>query len=161
MAGGFGRLLSGGAAKRAALAAALAAAAFAASCSRERGSGEDGGEEMWEVTAYCSCGKCCHWEKDASGRTVWSKGPSKGRPKDVGVTACGRPARRGTVAADWSVLPRGTRLWVEGYGECRVEDKGGAIKGRHIDLWFPSHEEAKAWGRKVMPVRIIEKGAAE
>ena len=45
--------------------------------------------------------------------------------------------------------------------QCAVDDRGGAIKGRHIDLWFPSHKEAKEWGRRMMPVRIIEKGGGK
>jgi 3D (Asp-Asp-Asp) domain-containing protein len=145
---------------RAALCAS--AAALCASCGRsDRQKAEETGEELWEVTAYCNCEKCCDWEKDAAGRPVWSKGPQKGKPKAVGVTASGRTARKGTVAADTRVLPLGTRLWVEGYGECSVDDRGGAIKGRHIDLWFPSHKEAKEWGRRMMPVRIIEKGGGK
>ena len=165
-----GAVRSGG--KRAArrIAAAAAALAVAAAAAvlwlRSRGAGgppdlsppREG--ELWVVTAYCNCEKCCDWERAPDGTPVHSKGPMKGKPKVVGKTASGKTARRGTVAADTRILPFGTRLFVEGYGECRVEDRGGAIKGRHIDLWFPSHEEAKAWGRREMPVKFLElKGA--
>ena len=64
-------------------------------------------------------------------------------------------AGRGTLAADTSVLPFGTIVEVPGYGYGRVEDRGGAIKGNRLDLWFPSHSEAQRWGRqKGVRVRV-------
>ena len=106
-----------------------------------------------EVTGYCNCGKCCSWERPwwgfgFFGSPVISEGPNKGKPKTVGLTASGVQAHRGTVAADTSVLPFGTVVHVEGYGYGRVEDRGGAIKGNRLDLWFPSHDAALKWGRK-------------
>jgi 3D (Asp-Asp-Asp) domain-containing protein len=109
-----------------------------------------------EVTGYCNCGACCSWERSwlGLGPAVVSSGPNKGRPKTVGVTASGTRAARGTVAADTSVLPFGAIVYVPGYGYGRVEDRGGKIKGRCLDLWYPSHAEAQAWGRKRMNVRV-------
>jgi 3D (Asp-Asp-Asp) domain-containing protein len=49
----------------------------------------------------------------------------------------------------------GDRLYIPGYGVGRVEDIGGAIKGRHIDIWFPSHEEALRWGVKWLKIRKV------
>jgi 3D (Asp-Asp-Asp) domain-containing protein len=66
-------------------------------------------------------------------------------------------AKRGTVAADPKVFPVGTVLDIPGYGTGRVEDTGGAIKGKHIDVWFPSHKEAKKWGVKKLKVRVVSK----
>lgn len=61
----------------------------------------------------------------------------------------------GTIAADTRYYPFGTRMHVPGYGWGRVEDRGGAIKGRdRIDLYFSSHEEALQWGRRKMRVQI-------
>ena len=51
-----------------------------------------------------------------------------------------------TVAADPDVLPLGTRIYIDGIGERVVQDTGGAIKGRKIDLAMESHQEAVAWG---------------
>lgn len=109
-----------------------------------------------EVTGYCNCGQCCSWERDwfGLGNAVVSSGPNKGRPKKVGYTASGTLAKVGTIAADTSVLPFGTIVYVPGYGYGRVEDRGGAIKGRRLDLWHPSHGEAKEWGRKKMNVNV-------
>lgn len=60
----------------------------------------------------------------------------------------------GTIAADTSYYPFGTRMYVPGYGQGIVEDRGGAIKGpNRIDLYFDAHRDALAWGRK--NVRVI------
>jgi len=63
--------------------------------------------------------------------------------------------RDGTIAADTKYYPFGTRMHVPGYGWGVVEDRGGAIKGpNRIDLYFDSHSEALAWGRRKLPVTI-------
>lgn len=111
---------------------------------------------VMEVTGYCDCGICCSWERSwfGLGPPVISAGPNKGKPKQVGVTASGGKTRPGTIAADTSVLPFGTIVYVPGYGYGRVEDRGGAIKGKRLDLWFSSHEKAKQWGRKRISVKV-------
>ena len=60
------------------------------------------------------------------------------------------------IAVDPSIIPLGTRVWVEGYGEAIAADTGGAIKGNIIDVFIPTHEEALEWGRKTVTVRILE-----
>ena len=107
-----------------------------------------------EITGYCKCGKGCGWELNWKLQPVVAYGPQKGRPKAVGITASGTRASPGTIAADTSVYPFGTIMYVPGYGWGRVEDVGGAIKGNHIDLYFPSHEKALSWGRKWEKVSI-------
>jgi 3D (Asp-Asp-Asp) domain-containing protein len=107
-----------------------------------------------EVTAYCACGDCCGWRRTWYGRAVEAAGPNRGKPKQVGMTASGAKARKGTIAADTTRYPFGTIMRIEGYGFGRVEDRGGAIKGDHLDLFFPSHRDALRWGRRRLPVRI-------
>ena len=109
------------------------------------------------VTGYCNCEKCCGWRRSwfGFGEPVYAYGTMKGKPKRVGVTASGTVAHKGTVAADPKIWKFGTRLRIPGFGTGTVEDVGGAIKGRHIDLWFPSHAEAKAWGSKWLKVEEI------
>jgi len=109
-----------------------------------------------EVTGYCPCGECCNWKRSfwRLGKPVIASGPDKGKPKQVGVTASGLRARPGTVAADTRLLPMGTILYIPGYGWGRVEDRGGAIKGKRLDLFFRSHHDALQWGRKHVDVRI-------
>jgi 3D (Asp-Asp-Asp) domain-containing protein len=106
------------------------------------------------TTGYCRCGQCCGWRRTWYGRAVYAYGPDKGKPKRVGITASGTRARVGTVAADTSRYPFGTIVHVEGYGYGRVEDRGGRVKGEHIDLFFRTHREAMEWGRKTLRVRV-------
>lgn len=109
-----------------------------------------------ETTGYCNCGKCCGWERSflGLGHPVYSYGVNKGKPKKIGVTASGTTARHGTIAADTRLLPFKTVIYVPGYGYGRVEDRGGAIKGAKLDLWFPSHQQALKWGRRRMKVKV-------
>ena len=102
-----------------------------------------------EVTGYDSGPISCGWTRDWLGRPVYSYGPDKGKHKEVGITASGSRAKRGTVAADTRYYPFGTILHIPGYGYGRVEDRGGDIKGAHrLDLWFPTEREAFKWGRR-------------
>ncbi len=106
------------------------------------------------TTGYCRCGKCCGWKRNWLFRPVYSYGNMKGKPKKVGLTASGTMARPGTIAADTRHYPFGTIMFIEGYGYGRVEDRGGAIKGQHIDLFFRTHQQAIEWGRQTKNVRV-------
>jgi len=112
-------------------------------------------ERVMVVTAYCDCKKCTSWKRNWRFQPVFSTGPNKGKPKQVGKTASGAMARKGTIAAD-SRYPFGTRMYIPGYGWGTVQDRGGAIKGDRLDLFFKSHKAAVRWGRKTLPVRIYE-----
>lgn len=118
-----------------------------------RGGGR-GEQVVMTVTGYCNCGDCCTWRRRWWGQPVIAKGPNKGSPKAVGVTASGVRARTGTLAADTSRYPFGTVFHVPGYGYGRVEDRGGAIVGDSLDLWFPTHCRAQEWGRQRLVVKV-------
>lgn len=115
-----------------------------------------GDEQELLVTGYCNCGRCCGWRKKwyFFGEPVYNYGKMKGAPKKVGVTASGEVAMKGTIAADPAVFPFGTRMEIPGYGFGIVQDIGGAIKGAHVDIWFPTHEEAGAWGARRIKVKV-------
>ncbi len=106
------------------------------------------------TTGYCPCRKCCNWKRNWRLQRVVASGPNKGKRKDVGVTASGQKARPGTIAADTRHYPFGTVMHIPGYGYGRVEDRGSAIQGNHIDLFFKKHKQAVRWGRKTVPVKI-------
>lgn len=92
--------------------------------------------ETFTATAYCPCKKCCG--------------------KTDGITASGVLAEEGrTVAADWSILPAGIIIEIEGIGKRVVEDKGGAIKGKRLDIYFDSHKDALDFGVREVLIRIV------
>jgi 3D (Asp-Asp-Asp) domain-containing protein len=107
-----------------------------------------------EITGYCHCGECCGWKRNLWGRPVYAYGPRAGQPKEVGITASGTRVRPGTIAADTRLYPFGTILYVPGYGYGVVEDRGGAIQGHKIDLYFRTHRQAREWGRQHRPVQV-------
>jgi len=61
------------------------------------------------------------------------------------------------IAVDPRVIPLGTKVHVEGYGEATALDTGGAIKGNRIDVLLPTDSQANAWGRKQVKVTILGK----
>lgn len=73
----------------------------------------------YRITGYCTCSQCCG--------------------KSDGVTASGTTATVGRTCAAPKDIPFGTRLWIEGIGERVVEDRGGAVNGKKIDVLCADH----------------------
>lgn len=93
--------------------------------------------ETFTAYAYCPCEKCCG---------VWAQ---------YGTTKSGTNPQQGrTVAVDPDVIPLGTQLWIDGKGPYVAEDTGSGIKGRTLDMFFDSHEDALSWGRQTVTVEI-------
>lgn len=97
---------------------------------------------------------------NATGYDASSCGKSPGQ-RGYGVTATGRAAVHGVVAVDPSVIPMGTRLYIESadgryvYGTAVAGDTGGAIKGSRIDLCFNTNGEARSFGRRTVNVYVL------
>jgi peptidoglycan DL-endopeptidase CwlO len=72
-----------------------------------------------------------------------------------GTTASGLPTSWGTVAVDTRIFPFGTKMYIPGYGNGVAADTGSAIVGRIIDVWFPTCEQARAWGRKTLTITVF------
>lgn len=76
-----------------------------------------------------------------------------------GITATGinlnhnRNAK--VIAVDPSVIPLGTRVYVEGYGEAIAADTGSSIKGNKIDVYVPTRADAAKWGKRTVKVTIL------
>lgn len=93
--------------------------------------------QNYEATAYCGCRKC-------NGK--WTDYP----------TASGTQMKAGrTIAVDPDYIPLGSRVFIEGMGEYIAEDTGSAIKGKIIDIYFDSHEEAWDFGRQQIKLKVI------
>src|SRR4030066_232412 len=90
------------------------------------------------ATGYCNCELCINVP-------AWRDGTTK-----TGVIA-----RSGIIAVDPDVIPLGSVVWIEGYGVYLAEDVGSQIKGFEIDMFFDTHEEALAFGRKRLALLVI------
>ncbi|MBL7153071.1 MAG: 3D domain-containing protein [Phycisphaerae bacterium] len=91
------------------------------------------------VTAYCPCEKCC------------------GKYSD-GITASGHKIRPGDVfvAADRKYA-MDTEMIIAGYNKTepvKVLDRGGAIRGDRLDVFFYSHQDALNWGVRYLDVKV-------
>jgi 3D (Asp-Asp-Asp) domain-containing protein len=95
------------------------------------------------VTAYAPDARCCY-------------------PYDGTTTASGLSVKTNggkLVAADTSVIPMYAYVTVPGYaGSAAVPvlDKGGAIKGNRLDVMMPTFEQAKAWGSRMLEVKVYQ-----
>jgi len=104
----------------------------------KQGNGEEPKYFILEATGYYPGSECTY-------------------PFDDGFTAIGDVAGRGSIAIDDKNGPlrMGQRVWIEGYGLGKCNDRGSAIKGWKIDLCFSTLEEAKEWGRKLTKVYLL------
>jgi 3D (Asp-Asp-Asp) domain-containing protein len=93
------------------------------------------------VTGYSPDERSCGASADgitASGYSVWTNGMKM-------------------VAADTRVLPMKSVISIPGYNGGKpvpVLDRGGAIKGNRLDLLFPTHEQARQWGKKKLTITV-------
>lgn len=91
--------------------------------------------ESYVITAYCACVQCCG--------------------KTDGITASGVKAVEGVTVAMNKSIPFGTKIYIDGVGERIVQDRGGAIKGKRIDLFFNDHQSALNFGRQTKRITIL------
>ena len=81
----------------------------------------------FKLTFYCACRSC-------------SGGYGNG-------TATGTTCTEGrTIAVDPRVIPLGSKVYIEGFGDFIAEDTGGAIKGNKIDIYLNDHSRCYALG---------------
>ena len=93
--------------------------------------------------------------------TYYTAGPeSTGKTPDhpaYGITRSGTVVEEGrTIATDWDVLPPGTKVYIDGIGERIVEDTGGAIVDKCIDVYVEDLEVALQGGRHKADVWIVK-----
>ena len=101
-------------------------------------------------------------EKQAEGKTISVSATAYTAKCDgcSGVTATGvdlntNPNAK-VIAVDPSVIPLGSKVYVEGYGHATAADTGGAIQGNKIDVHVPNKNQAYGWGVKTVKVTIVE-----
>jgi 3D (Asp-Asp-Asp) domain-containing protein len=96
---------------------------------------DNSGYVKFTATAYCGCAKCCG--------------------KSTGKTASGTTATAGRTVAMSSSYSFGTKIEIQGIGTYIVEDRGGAIKGNRIDIFFSNHQKALDFGRKTVYLKVL------
>lgn len=101
-----------------------------------RAAGSDAGQSLgiFSISGYCNCEKC----SGGSGVTYSGKAPQADH----------------TIAADLTILPLGSRVRI-GNTVYTVEDKGSAIQGHKLDIYYDSHEKAVSHGRTSQEVFLL------
>ena len=77
-----------------------------------------------------------------------------------GITATGLNLKKNpnakVLSVDPKVIPLGTKVYVEGYGYAVAADKGSAVKGNKIDVFFSSKKQALQWCVKKVKIKIVK-----
>lgn len=90
---------------------------------------------VYTLTAYCGCVKCCG--------------------KTDGITASGAKVQANRTIAAPSNFAFGTQIEINNKIYI-VEDRGGAIHGKRIDIYFNTHAEALAFGVQKQEIFLIK-----
>ena len=91
----------------------------------------------FKTTGYCPCNSCSEG---------W------GRHTSTGAIA----SSRHTIAVDPRVIPYGSQVMINGV-VYTAEDRGGAVKSNHIDIFFDTHGEARAHGVRYESVYLVQR----
>lgn len=89
----------------------------------------------YRLTAYCPCRSCSEG---------WGRRTSSGA-----IAASGH-----TVAVDPRLIPIGSKLLISGT-VYTAEDIGGGVKGKHIDVFFDTHAQARQFGSQTAEVYLL------
>lgn len=75
-------------------------------------------------------------------------------------TATGTTVHWGTVAVDPRVIPFGSQILIDGFSDTvfTAEDRGSAVIGNHIDVFFPEKGAATKYGTQTRKVTIVREG---
>ena len=115
------------------------------------------GKHLYLVTAYCGCPICINVREFrdqhiASGRRIYWGGVAADSKTPFGSKIELVPL----LPQDWLA----TAVLLNGKRDFTVEDRGGKIKGKHIDLFIPDslggHQAARRWG--IRRIRIKTNG---
>lgn len=90
----------------------------------------------FKTTAYCPCKGCSEG---------WGRHTSTGA-----IATAGR-----TIAVDPKVIPYGSRVMINGV-VYTAEDKGGGVKGNHIDIFYDTHAETRVHGTQMAEVYLVQ-----
>lgn len=97
-----------------------------------------GKKVVWKEASMPDVGKIKYWRK----MSVWATKYDANCIGCTGRTYSGTQVKKGVCAVDPKVITMGDYFYVEGYGLCKAEDIGGAIKGNKIDLGYENAKTA-------------------
>ncbi len=109
-----------------------------------------GSKIVWRLLEGTENGRLKYWHK----MRVWATKYDANCYGCTGRTYSGTEVKKGVCATDPKVIPLGTNFYVEGYGLCRAEDIGGAIKGNKVDLGFVDASKGN-WGAAYTNVYLL------
>ena len=91
---------------------------------------------QYRVTFYCGCSSCCG---------QWSDG----------LTASGVPPTVSRTCACSEEIPFGTKIYIDGLGTYRCQDRG--VSSKCIDIYVDNHSDIPSWGLAYLDAyQIIE-----
>ncbi len=76
--------------------------------------------------------------------------------KSDGITASGKKVTEGRTLACPKGYSFGTQIEIDGMGKYTCEDRGGAIKGNHFDIYMKTKAQAFAFGRRNLIARVVK-----
>lgn len=91
---------------------------------------------VFRTTAYCPCYQCSEG---------W------GRQTSTGAVATADH----TIAVDPNVIPYGTKVMIDGI-VYTAEDRGGGVKGNHIDIFYDTHSQTRQHGSRTAEVFLVQ-----
>lgn len=90
---------------------------------------------VFRTTGYCPCYQC-----------------SEGWGRRTSTGAIAKSSH--TIAVDPRVIPYGTKLMINGV-IYTAEDRGGGVKGNHIDIFFDNHAQTRQHGSRQQEVFLV------
>ena len=122
---------------------------------------EVGPESVWELGAIPASAPTNYSKVEVFTATAYDASPAD-NGKWAGRTSTGIPLEYGVIAVDPSVIPYGTKMYIESvdgqykYGYAIAGDCGGAIKGKKVDLFFPNRGTCYSFGRRDVKIYFLD-----
>jgi len=106
---------------------------------------------VWRDQYTQDQGVISYWRKPR----VWATSYDANCFGCTGRTFTGTEVKVGVCAVDPKTIRLGTTFYVPGYGLCRAEDIGGAIKGNDVDLGFADVSQGW-WSARWVDIYIMD-----
>lgn len=122
---------------------------------------ECGPESVWELGVIPASRPANYTRVETFTATAYDASPADNGIW-AGKTSTGMPLTYGVIAVDPTVIPYGTKMYIESadgqyvYGYAIAGDCGGAIKGKKVDLFFESRSTCYQFGRRAVNIYFLD-----